>query len=310
MNNKVSIIGAGAVGSTLAMRVVEGGLADVVLVDIFKNVAQGKSLDILDAAPLVGHRRHIHGTDNYEDIRDSNLVVVTAGFPRKPGMTREELVSKNAAVVREVAKNIKNHSPASIVIMVTNPLDAMTYLAYKETGLKREKVFGMAGALDGSRFISIISAELDVPRASIKTYILGSHGDTMVPLVSHTLVSGKPIEAILPKAKLEAIIKRTRERGAEIVSLLGTGSAYYSPSAAVFKMIEAILNDSREVLVASACLKGEYGLDDICIGVPCTLGKNGIEGIIELKLTKEEKEAFLKSARAIKDSIKSLSSEV
>ncbi|MBI4974524.1 MAG: malate dehydrogenase [Candidatus Omnitrophica bacterium] len=303
---KVSIIGAGAVGATVAMRVVESGLADVVLLDVLNNVACGKSLDILDAAPIIGHEKSIIGTDDYNQIKSSDIVVITAGLARKPGMTREELIAKNAGIVREVSGNIKIHAPSSIVIVVTNPLDSMTYLTYKTTGFKRQKVFGMAGVLDGSRFVQLISEEMKVKRSSVETYILGSHGDSMVPLLSHTRVSGKPIEKVLSKDRLEAIIKRTCDRGMEIVSLLGTGSACYSPSAAVYRMIDAILNDTKNVHVVSTCLNGEYGLKGISIGVPCVIGRNGIEDIVELKLSKDEVNALSKSAEAIKRSIELL----
>jgi len=304
---KVTVIGAGAVGATLGMRIIESDTADVVLLDIAKDMATGKSFDLLDAAAIVGHERHIQATDNYQDIKDSDIIVVTAGIPRKPGMTREELVSINARIVKGVSENIRIYAPSAIVIIVTNPLDAMAYLAYKTTGFKRERVFGMAGVLDTSRFIHLIAHELKVPRSSVETYMLGSHGDTMVPVISKTRVAGKEITKVLPKDKLDLIIKRTRERGAEIVGLLGSGSAYYSPSAAVFKMIEAILNDSGVTLVVSAYLKGEYGLEDIFIGVPCKIGKNGIEKIIDLDLAQDEKAAFKKSAEAIKESVNSLS---
>lgn len=300
---KISIIGAGAVGATLAQRVLESGMADVVLLDIAKDLAIGKSYDLLDASPILNHERSITGTNDYNHIRSSDIVVITAGFPRKPGMTREELISKNAGIVKEASERVKEASPNAILIIVTNPLDLMTYLAYKTTGFKREKVFGMAGILDTSRFIYLIANELKVPRSSVETFMLGSHGDTMVPVLSRTTVSGRPIKGLLPKEKLDEIVRRTRDRGAEIVKLFGKGSAYYSPSAAVFRMIKAILEDTGETLVVSSLLKGEYGLNDITIGVPCKLGKAGIQKIIELDLTKEEKEAFSKSAQAIKSSI-------
>lgn len=303
---KITVVGAGAVGATLAQRIIESGLADVVLVDIAKNMATGKSFDLLDAASVVGHERTVHATDNYRDIRDSDIVVVTAGVPRKPGMTREELVAINAKIVKSVCENVKTYAPKSIVIMVTNPLDAMTYLAYKTTGFKRGRVFGMAGTLDASRFIYLLAAELGVPRSSIETYVLGSHGDTMVPVISKTLVSGKPVATAVSADKLSAIIKRTRDRGAEIVSLLGSGSAYYSPSAAAFKLTEAISADSGATFVVSAILEGEYGLKDIAIGVPCKIGRNGIEEVIKLDLSPEEMSSFSQSAQAIKDSIDSL----
>ena len=300
---KVSIIGAGAVGATLAHRVLEAGLADVVLLDIIKNLAVGKAFDLLDASPIIGHERTITGTDDYKEITSSDIVVITAGLVRKPGMTREDLIAKNAGIVKGVSENIKRYAPDTIVIVVTNPLDAMTYLTYKATGFKREKVFGMAGELDASRFVYLIASELKVPRSSVRTYMLGSHGDTMVPVLSKTTVSGKLISQVMPKEKLDAIVTRTCNRGAEIVSLFGSGSAYYSPSAAVFRMISVILKDAKETIVASACLNGEYALKDIAIGVPCEIGRSGIEKIIELKLSKEEDIAFRASAKAIKSSI-------
>ena len=304
--HKVSVIGSGAVGATLAQRIFESGLADVVLVDILKNVACGKAIDLLDASPITGTEQSIVGTDDYNEITGSEIVVITAGLPRKPGMTREDLIAKNSAIIKDVSSNIKNHAPSAIVIVVTNPLDSMTYLAWKLTGFKRERVFGMAGVLDGSRFVALIADELKVPRSSVQTCVMGSHGDTMVPIISKTSVAGKPVTGLIKKEMLDKIIKRTCDRGAEIVSLLGTGSAYYSPSAGVFRMINAILNDTGEILVASAYLAGEYGLKDIFIGIPCKIGKNGIEKIIEIDLSEEEASALHKSAQAIKSSIELL----
>lgn len=298
---KVSIIGAGAVGATLAHRVLESGLANVVLLDIFKNIAIGKALDLSDASPVVGHERDIIGTDDYKNIESSDIVVITAGLPRKPGMTRDELVCKNAGIIKDVALKVKTYAPESIVIVVTNPLDVMTYLTYKITGFSKNRVIGMAGVLDGSRFIYLIASSLGVPRSSVKTFILGSHGDTMVPLVSNTTVGSKPLAEVMDSQKIDAIVKKTCDRGAEIVSLLGLGSAYYSPSAAVFKMIEAILKDTKETLVASAYLEGEYQERGLFIGVPCKIGKAGVEGIVELTVSGQEKAAFAKSAKAIKD---------
>ena len=303
---KVAVIGAGAVGATLAQRIFEAGLADVVLVDILKNIAAGKALDLLDAAPIVGTERKIVGTDDYKELEGSDIVVITAGLPRRPGMTREDLIAKNAAIMTDVCERIKRFAPSAIVIVVTNPLDSMTYLARKLTGFRPEKVLGMAGVLDGSRFIALIADELKVPRSSVETCVLGSHGDTMVPVVSRTFVSGKPLSKVMPEDLLGRIVKRTCDRGAEIVSLLGSGSAYYSPSAAVFKMVNAILNDTKEVMTASAYLNGEYGLRDIYIGVPCRIGKGGIEKIEELELSDIEKNALQASAQAIKSSIQIL----
>jgi len=300
MTKKVSIIGAGAVGATLAQRVLESGLADVVLVDILKNVALGKAMDLSDASPVIAHERSIVGTDDYKEIESSDIVVITAGLPRKPGMTRDELISKNAAIVKDVALKVKAHAPKSIIIVVTNPLDVMTYLTYKITGFPKNRVIGMAGLLDGSRFIYLIANSLGVPRSSVETYILGSHGDTMVPLISQTKVGGKPVTEVMDDEKLQAIVKRTCDRGAEIVSLFGSGSAYYSPSAAVFKMMESILKDKKETVSASAYLEGEYGLSDLYIGVPCKIGRNGIEDIVELDVSISEKAALGRSAEAIK----------
>lgn len=299
MNRKVSIIGAGAVGATLAQRVLESGLADVVLLDIVKNMALGKAMDLSDASPIIPHECNIIGTDDYKDIKSSDVVVITAGLPRKPGMTRDELISKNASIVRDVSAKVKANAPSSIVIVVTNPLDVMTYLSYKTTGFPKNRIIGMAGVLDGSRFVYLIANELRVPRSSVKTYVLGSHGDTMVPLISKTKVGEKPVTDMMDKAKLDGIVKRTCDRGAEIVSLFGSGSAYYSPSAAVFKMIKSILKDEKETMVASAYLEGEYSLKDLYIGVPCVIGNNGMEKIVELDISGEEKAALIKSAHAI-----------
>jgi len=300
-NHKITVIGAGAVGATLAQRILESSLADVVLVDILKNVARAKAFDLLDASPIVGHEKNITGTDNYEEIHNSDIVVITAGLPRKPGMTRDDLVAKNAAIIKSVAANVKKYAPDAILIVVTNPLDTMTYLTLKSTGFARQRVIGMAGLLDGARFVHLLANELKVPRSSIETYMLGSHGDTMVPLISKTRVNGREVTKVIAKDKLDAIVKRTCDRGAEIVSLLGSGSAYYSPSAAVFRMIDVILNDKKETLVASAYLEGEYSLKDVCIGVPCRLGRAGIEKVVELDLSEEEKKSFFKSAEAVRN---------
>ena len=306
MARKVSIIGAGNVGATLAMRVLESGLADVALIDIAGDMVRGKALDLADASPIVGHELKITGGDQYDVIKDSDIVVITAGLARKPGMSREDLIAKNAEIVKAASKYIKDLAPKAIVIIVTNPLDIMTHISQMATGFDRNKVFGMAGVLDGSRMIYLIAEELKVPRSSVKTFILGSHGDTMIPLVSYTTVGGKPLKNLLSLDKITEIVERTRNRGAEIVSLFGTGSAYYSPSAAVFSMIECVLNDRKEVMAVSACLDGEYGLKDIAVGVPCRLGNSGIEEIVELKLAAEEDAAFRKSADAIRESTKAV----
>lgn len=303
---KVTVVGAGSVGATLAQRILEGDIGDVVLIDILKDMACAKAYDLMDAAPIKDHERSVIGTDDYSQMRSSDMVVITAGLARKPGMTREDLIAKNAAIVRDISEKVKVNAPEAIVIVVTNPLDAMTYLAYKTTGFDKKRIMGMAGVLDASRLVNLAASELNVPRSAIETFIMGSHGDTMVPVLSKTTVGGKPIKDVLPKAKLDAIVKRTCHRGAEIVKMLGSGSAYYSPSAGVLKMIECIVDDARETLVVSAVLDGEYGLKDMAIGVPCVIGKDGIEKVIEFELNEEEKALFSKSAQAIKSTIELL----
>ncbi|MFH1189414.1 MAG: malate dehydrogenase [Candidatus Omnitrophota bacterium] len=306
---KISVIGAGAVGATLAQRLYESGLADVVLVDILKDVARGKAFDLTDAASIMRTEKSVIGTDDYGEIAGSDIVVITAGLPRKPGMSREDLIAKNAAIVKDVSARIAEKAPRAIVIVVTNPLDAMTYLAYKTTGFDKARVIGMAGVLDGSRFIALIADELKVRRSLVKTFVMGSHGDTMVPVISKTYVDGKPLASLLPADKIEKIVGRTRDRGAEIVSLLGTGSAYYSPSAASLRMIRAIMDDCGEVITASVYLEGEYGLNDICMGVPCRFDSRGAVEIVEFDLSEEERSEFSKSAKAVESSIASLRAE-
>lgn len=300
---KISIIGAGNVGATLAMRVAEADLADVVMLDIAEGVCAGKAMDLTDAAPVAGHSRRITGTKDYKDIEGSGIVVVTAGFPRVPGMSREELFLKNSSIVKDAAQNIKALCPKAIIIIVTNPLDAMTYLACKETNFPKNRVMGMAGVLDTSRFVVLISEAAGVKYKDVETYVIGSHGDTMVPLLSRTRIKGKPISGVLSKEKIDEIVAGTKNRGAEIVGLLKAGSAYYAPSASVFSMVRAILKDTKEILCVSCFLNGEYGLKDIYIGVPARLGMGGVEKIIELSLTDEEKREFEKSAQTIRKTI-------
>ena len=304
---KVTVIGAGNVGSTLAMRVWESGLADVVLLDICASMAQGKALDIWDESGMSGVPNTITGTGDYSAIKGSDVVVITAGFPRKPGMSREELVAKNAAVIKEVTLNIRANAPETIIIVVTNPLDAMTYLAYKTSSFERTRVMGMAGLLDESRFITLISNELKVHPKDVKTVMMGSHGDTMVPIISQTKVGNKNLKLLLPKDKIDELIRITRDRGARIVGLLGSGSAYYSPSFGAFKMVEAILKDKGGSFTASAYLEGEYGLSGICIGVPVRLGAKGIESISRIKLAGDEEALLIESSKAIGQTIKHLS---
>lgn len=297
---KVSVIGAGNVGATLAMRVAEADLADVVMIDIAEGLCKGKALDLTDAAPIAGHNRKITGASDYKQIADSDIVVITAGFPRTPGMSREELVLKNSSIVKAAAGHIKNYCPNAIIIVVTNPLDVMTYLACKESGFPKSRVMGMAGVLDTARFIALIAEAAGVKYGDVETYVLGSHGDTMVPLISQTKIKGKPIEKVMSKEKISEIAARAKNRGAEIVNHLKAGSAYYAPSASVFAMVRAILKNTGEILCVSASLDGEYGLKDVYIGVPARLGKKGIEKIIELSLSADEKREFEKSAKIIK----------
>lgn len=298
---KISIIGAGNVGATLAKRIVESNLADVVLLDIAKNIALGKALDLMHSAPAVGFTKTITGTDAYADTANSDIIVVTAGFPRQPGMKRSDLIKKNGAVIKEVVGSIKKTSPGALLIMVTNPLDLMTYLAYKESGFKRERVMGMAGTLDQSRFTYIIANELKKDIKDIETLILGQHGIEMVPVISHTRVKGQALDKLLSKDKIENLKKESRESGAKLVNLLGKGSAYYAPSAAIFTMIKSIIGNKKDIIGVSCLAQGEYGIKDICIGLPVRLGKNGIEEIVTLKLTKEELDALKKAADTIKE---------
>ncbi len=305
--DKVAVIGAGNVGATLAMRIVESGLADAVLVDIERPIAEGKALDVADTAGIVRGARSIVGTDEYSHIQGSKVVAITAGLARKPGMSRDDLVSKNAAIVKGVVEKVRMNAPEAVIVVVTNPLDAMTYLAYKASSFGRERVLGMAGLLDESRFIGVIARELKVSPGDVRTVIMGSHGDTMVPILSHTTVGKKDLRALMPKEKIDELIRTTRSRGAQIVNLLGSGSAYYSPALATFKMVEAVMKDTKEVITASCYLEGEYGFNDICIGVPVRVGRKGIESVVELTLTEDEKAALGESARALRRVIESLS---
>ncbi len=304
--NKVSVIGAGNVGATLAMRIIEADLADVAMVDIAGDLARGKACDMQDAAAIIGHERHITGGDNYDDIKDSDIVVVTAGLARKPGMSREELLGKNAAIVKSASENIVKFAPKATVIVVTNPLDVMTYIALKATGFDPARVIGMAGVLDSSRCDNQVASELNIDRAEVNTVVLGSHGDSMVPLMEESRAQGRPLKDILSNEQSEEIIKRTKGRGAEIVTFLKSGSAYFAPSAACFSMIKAILGNEGVTLCVSAYLNGQYGLKGICIGVPCVLGANGIERIIEMDLSDKERSEFQRSADTIASNIRSL----
>lgn len=303
---KVSVIGAGNVGATTALLIAQRELADVVLTDIVEGIPQGKGLDMTEAAPVSGFDAKVKGTNDYSDISDSDVVVVTAGFPRKPGMSRLDLLQKNAAVISDVSQNIAEYAPNSMVIMVTNPVDVMTYHAWKITGFPCNRVMGQAGVLDSARFAAFIAMELDVSVEDISAMVLGGHGDEMVPLPRYTTVSGISITELLPSETIDRLIERTRKGGSEIVGLLKTGSAFYAPAAAITQMVEAILKDKKRILPCSAHLDGEYGIDDIYIGVPAKLGISGVEEIIELKLTHAELASLQASAKVYKEGIDSL----
>lgn len=300
---KISVIGAGNVGAEVARRCAEKNLGDVILVDVVEGIPQGKAIDMLQSAPVEGFTANITGTNDYSLIKDSNVVVVTAGLARKPGMTREDLVKKNAHIITAVTENIKKYAPKSIIIMVTNPLDVMTQLAWKVSGFDDKKVIGMAGILDTARFITFISMETKVPAGKIEAIVIGGHGDAMVPLTHSAKVNGKSVEQVISKERLDAIIQRTKDGGAEIVKLLKTGSAFYAPSASAVAMVDAIINDKKTVMPCAVYLSGQYGLKDVYIGVPVKLGKHGLEEIIELPLTDEETHVLHKSAMVVKDTL-------
>jgi len=303
---KITIIGAGAVGATTAQRIAEKELGDVVLTDIVQGLPQGKALDLLEAGPLFGYDSNVMGTNDYVDIKGSDVVVITAGIARKPGMTREDLLKINTKIITDVSQNIKLHAPDSVVITVTNPLDIMTYVAMKTTGFEPNRVFGMSGVLDSGRFAAFIAIELGCSVRDINAMVLGGHGDTMVPLPRFTTVSGVPITELMPESTIKRLVERTINGGAEIVNLLKTGSAFYAPSAAVTNMVEAVIKDTKRILPACAYLNGEYGKKDIYLGVPVKLGRKGISQIVELELAIEEKKALDRSADAVRSGISSL----
>ena len=304
MVNKITVVGAGNVGATTAQRVAEKELARlVVMVDIAEGIPQGKSLDQWQSAPIEGFDSRIVGTNGYEETKDSDVVIITAGIARKPGMSRDDLLNTNAGIVKSVAEQIAKTSPKAILIVVSNPLDVMCYVAMKASGFPRERVLGMAGVLDTARYRAFLAEALDVSVRDIQAMVLGGHGDTMVPLISYTSVSGIPITQLIAPDKLDAIVARTRTGGAEIVTHLKTGSAYYAPSAGAVQMAEAIVNDQRRILPCAAWLQGEYGMKDLFLGVPCKLGRNGLEKVIEVQLTQDEKAALQKSADAVRESM-------
>jgi len=301
MRKKVTIVGSGNVGATAAHWIAAKELADVVLIDIIEGVPQGKGLDLLEAMPIEKRDSSITGTNDYKDTANSDIVVVTAGIPRKPGMSRDDLLNTNHGIMKAVIGEAVKYSPNCILIIVSNPLDAMAQAAYKMSGFARERVIGMAGVLDSARFRAFIAAELKVSVENVTAFVLGGHGDTMVPLPRYSTVAGIPITELMDKATVDRLVQRTRDGGAEIVKHLKTGSAYYAPSAAVAEMVEAILKDKKKILPCAAYLQGEYGITGLYVGVPVKLGAKGIEQIIEIKLTAEEKAGLDKSAAAVKE---------
>lgn len=307
MRKKVSIIGAGNVGATTAQFIVQSGLADVVLFDIVEGIPQGKALDLAEACPIWNSSSTIKGTNDYFDTAGSDIVVIAAGLPRKPGMSRNDLLHANAEVIKETCIEIAKTSPNAIIIVVTNPMDVMAQLAWKTTEFSCKRVIGMGGILDAARLTAFLSWELNVSPEDVEALVLGGHGDEMVPLPRFTVVKGIPITELLPKKKIESLIERTRKGGAEIIALLKSGSAYYAPAAATFQMIKSILLDEKRMLPCAAYLNGEYGIKDIYMGVPVILGKEGVEKIVEVKLTKEEKAQFRKSCASVRKLLKKLS---
>ena len=303
---KISIIGAGFVGATAAHWTAEKELGDVVLVDIIEGLPQGKALDLFEASPVEGFDTRVIGTNSFEETQGSDVVVITSGIPRKPGMSREDLLDTNKKIIESVVAQVVAKSPNAILILVTNPLDTMTYLAYKRSGWPKARVMGMAGILDTSRYKAFIAMELNVSVEDIQALLLGGHGDEMVPLPRYTTVSGIPLTQLLSKDRIDRIVDRTRKGGAEIVNLLKTGSAFYAPSASAVQMVEAILKDKKRILPCCAYLNGEYGLKDLCFGVPVKLGANGVESIIEVELSHEEKALVAKSAESVKKTIAEL----
>ncbi len=306
MRKKVTVIGGGNVGATAAQRIAERGYADVVLVDVIEGMPQGKALDLAESGPVLGYDSMVTGANTYEPTAGSDVVVITAGIARRPGMTREDLLRTNMGIMQSVVGEVVKYSPDSILLIVSNPLDAMVYHAHKLSGFPKERVVGMAGVLDTARMRTFIAQELNVSVEDVQAYVLGGHGDTMVPLVRYTTVGGIPLEKWLPQDRVEAIVQRTRDGGGEIVSLLKTGSAYYAPSAAVLQMVDSILLDKRRILPAAAYLEGEFGVSGVFIGVPVILGSNGVERVVDLELTAEEQEGFQKSVDAVNELVEAM----
>ncbi|AMV11923.1 malate dehydrogenase [Geobacillus thermoleovorans] len=304
----MSVIGAGFTGATTAFLLAQKELGDVVLVDIpqLENPTKGKALDMLEASPVLGFDANIIGTSDYADTADSDIVVITAGIARKPGMSRDDLVTTNQKIMKQVTKEVVKYSPNCYIIVLTNPVDAMTYTVFKESGFPKNRVIGQSGVLDTARFRTFVAEELNISVKDVTGFVLGGHGDDMVPLVRYSYAGGIPLEKLIPKDRLDAIVERTRKGGGEIVNLLGNGSAYYAPAASLVEMVEAILKDQRRILPAIAYLEGEYGYEGIYLGVPTILGGNGIEKVIELELTEEEKAALAKSVESVKNVMRML----
>lgn len=301
---KITVIGAGNVGATAAQRIAEEELAnEVILVDVIEGLPQGKGLDMYESAPIEGFDSKILGVNTYNETANSDIILITAGIARKPGMTREQLQDINASIVRSATEQVVAKSPHAIIIVVTNPLDVITYVAYKVSGFERHRVIGMAGVLDSARFRTFIAMELNVSVEDVNAFVLGGHGDSMVPLPRYSTVAGIPIPDLLPKETIDRLVKRTRDGGIEIVNYLKTGSAWYAPSSSAVQMVESIVKDKKRILPCSVLLQGEYGLKDVFIGVPIKLGRRGVEEIIEIKLTKEEQEALNKSAADVKENM-------
>ncbi|MED3975535.1 malate dehydrogenase [Priestia megaterium] len=298
---KIAVIGAGFTGATAALMMAQKELGDVVLVDIPSqtNPTKGKALDMLEASPVQGFDANIKGTSSYEDIQDADLVLITAGLPRKPGMSRDDLVSTNAKIMKEVSENVKKHAPNSYIIVLSNPVDAMTYVCYKTTGFPKNRVIGQSGVLDTARFNTFVAQELNISVEDVSGFVLGGHGDDMVPLVRYSYAGGIPLDKIISPERIEAIVERTRKGGGEIVNLLGNGSAYYAPAASMVQMAEAILKDKKRILPSVAYLEGEYGCNNLYLGVPTILGGDGIEHIIELPLTEKENEGLKRSIESV-----------
>lgn len=301
MRHKITVVGAGHVGATLAQRVVEKELGDVVIIDILEGIPQGKALDLLEAGPVQGYDCHLQGTNDYADTAGSDIVVITAGIPRKPGMSRDDLLNTNAGIMASVTQQIVKHSPDAFLIIVSNPLDAMCHVALKNSGFPKNRVFGMAGVLDSARMRTFIAMELNVSVENTTAFVLGGHGDSMVPLARYSTVAGIPLPELMSQDQIDRIIERTRKGGGEIVGYLKSGSAFYAPSAAVVEMIDAVLHDKKKILPCATYLEGEYGIEGLYVGVPVKLGANGVEEVIQIRLTPEEERDLKRSAGTVRE---------